>query len=1000
MNNSTWQRAKAIFYEARGLSIDKRAAFLNDKCAGAEELRSEVEKLLASYDSGFLEETAFGAAEVLTESELQPGQVIGRYHINELIGSGGMGQVFLADDTELNRPVAFKVLHRDVAEDHERVRRFIQEARAASALNHPNILTIHEIGAFEGCRFIVSEYVEGETLRERMKKGITVAESVDITCQVAAALQAAHAAGIVHRDIKPENVMIRRDALVKVLDFGLAKLTEADDHPIDPNASIASTVLTNPGLVMGTVAYMSPEQARGNSVDSRTDLWSLGVVFHEMLTGKSPFEGESATDIITSILKTETTLPTADNLPPELQPICERALAKKRESRYQSAHDLLKDLQGERKRMEYAIETTPYVSVSNSDELRTQLIRPRPTLSAEYIVSSVKRHKFASVAASAVLVASAAIGMSVYRYNGAAGQPVNVNGQVIMDGTSEKDLKMSRFATSGRIVQIAISPDAKYIAYVTADGPGKGAIRLRDLSANTDSEIVSGPKAGRFMSLSFSPGSDQLLYLLNTPENEEVFRVSISGGTATKIADHTDGGASLSPDGRTIAFGRDRDQDGLDLVLANADGANERVLVHTPADKPWIDCGMVPAWAPDGNSLGCWLHEKIQGEEFIQAYSLSVRDGKMRRMSEQKWRNIDGAAFMPDGSLIIAAKDLADEEFRPAQLWLITAGGETKPITNDVAGYNGLSATRDGRVLVSMQTRSIVDLWKTTGTDVSRAHQVTSSGELTYVNWTPDGRFVFASTISGSSDLWLMNADGSGRTQLTRNIGSNDQPSMTRDGRYIVFMNRRDRFSTHIFRIDADGKNPKQLSFGDVREWTPKLSPDGKWVYYVQVSGDGPQQLCKVSIDGGTPRILARSPLQERMTIHDVSTKDGRILVESTRTGVTNPTRHVAIISPDGDPAEEIKSLPGSAVKFDLPPTARGNLRWTPDGRSVAFREFRDGQPETIAAIPANGKGKPKTLFVFPRDLIGYRWSYDGKELAWVKQTVMSDAILITNKGY
>jgi len=199
MNNSTWQRAKVIFYEARGLSIDKRAAFLNGKCAEAEELRSEVEKLLASYDSGFLEETAFGAAEILTESELRPGQVIGRYHINELIGSGGMGQVFLADDTELNRPVAFKVLHREVAEDQERVRRFIQEARAASALNHPNILTIHEIGAFEGCRFIVSEYVEGETLRERMKKGITVAESVDITCQVAAALQAAHSAGIVHR---------------------------------------------------------------------------------------------------------------------------------------------------------------------------------------------------------------------------------------------------------------------------------------------------------------------------------------------------------------------------------------------------------------------------------------------------------------------------------------------------------------------------------------------------------------------------------------------------------------------------------------------------------------------------------------------------------------------------------------------------------------------------------------------------------------------------------
>src|SRR5438105_12482224 len=260
MNTQDWQTVKQIFGEVLALTPTERAAYLDRTCSSDEELRSQVERLLASYDSDFLENNIVDSADLLIKTALTAGQAIGRYRIREQIGTGGMGQVFLADDTELDRPVAFKVLHRDVAEDKERVRRFIQEARAASALNHPNILTIHEIGTFEGARFIVSEYVNGETLRERMRSGLTSAESLDITCQIATALQAAHSAGIVHRDIKPENIMLRQDGLVKVLDFGLAKLTELDDQPIDANAPPLSRLQTSPGLIMGTVAYMSPEQ--------------------------------------------------------------------------------------------------------------------------------------------------------------------------------------------------------------------------------------------------------------------------------------------------------------------------------------------------------------------------------------------------------------------------------------------------------------------------------------------------------------------------------------------------------------------------------------------------------------------------------------------------------------------------------------------------------------------------------------------------------------------
>ncbi len=277
MNEEKWKQVKEIFHQAQALPVEDRVEFLDKACAGDTVVREKVDDLLGSFESGFLAEPILHEVVKIVgaENNFQEGQIIGRYRLKELIGIGGMGEVFLADDTELKRSVAFKVLHEEVAGDQERVRRFIQEARAASALNHPNILTIHEIGSFEGARYIVSEFVDGETLRERMRSGLTSAESLDIMCQITAALQAAHAAGIVHRDIKPENIMLRQDGLVKVLDFGLAKLTEAGEMrnaecgmrieekdltglPVSeiPHSALHTPHLTAPGLIMGTVAYI------------------------------------------------------------------------------------------------------------------------------------------------------------------------------------------------------------------------------------------------------------------------------------------------------------------------------------------------------------------------------------------------------------------------------------------------------------------------------------------------------------------------------------------------------------------------------------------------------------------------------------------------------------------------------------------------------------------------------------------------------------------------
>src|SRR5215831_9630135 len=282
------------------------------------------------------------------------GTKLGRYEIRAKIGEGGMGEVFLAEDTELDRAVAIKILPARLASDSQRLQRFIQEAKAASALNHPHILTIHEIGSFENSKFIAMEFIDGGTLRQRMQQGMKLLEVLEVSGEIAGALVAAHAAGIIHRDIKPENVMVRRDGYVKVLDFGLAKLTDAKGFSSDPEAPTRAMVNTGAGTVMGTANYMSPEQAKGVAVDERTDLWSLGAVLYEMVTGHLPFTGETPTETISLILQKEPPplARFAAGVPEELDRIVGKALTKDLEERYQTAKDLLIDLRHLKRKLE------------------------------------------------------------------------------------------------------------------------------------------------------------------------------------------------------------------------------------------------------------------------------------------------------------------------------------------------------------------------------------------------------------------------------------------------------------------------------------------------------------------------------------------------------------------------------------------------------------------------------------------------------------------------
>jgi len=345
-----WRRLEALFHAASDMDTAQRSAFLDGACAGDPELRAEVESLLeSSTESGaFIEGSLGQAARDFVDDQrsavLAPGERFGPYEIIRLLGAGGMGNVYLAQDTRLPRKVALKTLSPALIHDENSRRRFDGEAHAASALNHPNVLTIYEFGDVNGIHFIASEYVEGTTLREKLLAGaVDLNSAVKIASQIAAGLGVAHAAGMAHRDIKPENVVIRNDGIVKVLDFGIAKLTEGDTAE-----RILSTFATQPGMVVGSVKYMSPEQARGLPVDSRTDIFSLGTVMYEMISGRAPFDGETRSDVISEILKTDPQPleKIAPSTPSEIAAIVRKAMAKDREARYSSVGDLQTALQG------------------------------------------------------------------------------------------------------------------------------------------------------------------------------------------------------------------------------------------------------------------------------------------------------------------------------------------------------------------------------------------------------------------------------------------------------------------------------------------------------------------------------------------------------------------------------------------------------------------------------------------------------------------------------
>ena len=502
-------------------------------------MREEVESLLRSYEvaGSFMESPAVAHADL--EQKLTPGQRVKHYQIVNLIGEGGMGEVYLATDTILGRRVALKVLPTFVSKDPERLRRFTQEARAASRLSHPNVCVVHEIGETDDGRpFIAMEYVEGITLRERIRdQAMKLGDVLDIAIQVAEGLIAAHEAGIVHRDIKPENIIIRPEGYVKILDFGLAKLTER--HKSATTTTMPTLLFhSTPGVVIGTAAYMSPEQARGVAVDERTDIWGLGVVLYEMASGRAPFTGETPTDVVVAIVERDQP-PISQHVegaPPELERIVKKALRKDRNERYQIVKEVAIDLRSLRRELEVnsALERSIAPGVGlGSDYARASTGRDRIVETKELqqarttIMPARSRNRTWIVAVAAALIV-AIVGFGIYK--------MRPRSETKMPVPFER-IEVTKLTTNGNSLMAAISPDGKYVAYVINEG-GKQSLWLRQVEINSNAQMIP-PREGRYLGVAFAPDGNFIYFAYAGSDRNDagqIYKIPVLGIGAVATA--------------------------------------------------------------------------------------------------------------------------------------------------------------------------------------------------------------------------------------------------------------------------------------------------------------------------------------------------------------------------------------------------------------------------------------------------------------------------------
>jgi serine/threonine protein kinase/Tol biopolymer transport system component len=1007
MTPERWRQVEALFQAALRRSPEERDAFLDEECVADPELRSEALSMLkADARAGsFLDAPAAAPPLATHEHRPAPGDRLGLYEIVGRIGAGGMGEVYRARDPRLGREIAIKVLTPNRAQDKDARARFEREAKTASALNHPHIVNIYEIGEAETLNgptyYIAMELVEGQTLRQRLSGGAGWRDLIGPLAQVADALARAHRAGIVHRDLKPENIMLTPDGYPKVLDFGLAKLMESGDLASAPESAPTRSFEghTRAGTILGTPGYMSPEQVQGKALDPRSDIFSLGCILYEAAAGRRPFKGDSQRETLHAIVHDE---PPPVEAPPELGRLIRRCLAKAPEERYQAIRDVADDLR------ELGRDAKP-VSLSLARPVLARL-GPKPWL--WWLTAG-------AVTAAAML--GVVVGLRSRAGRGASST-----------SPGPRPLQVEKLTSRGSVSRPTISPNGRYLAYASPDEAGV-TVWLRDLTERTEARLVPPIKTAYLDGIRFGQDGQSVYYSFAASGSQEsaVYKVPLIGGdprlvTADASLDE------LSPDERHVAKSRRRGGQWT-LLIEDLEGAPEKALGEAVPQS-------LHAWAPYGSGL---LFGRVRDGR--QSLSLVKGDGTAERRIAELSRTPAEAWWRPDGASVVlalyeelyestrlfdlalatgATKPIADRLFRPQALeWLPDGSafvlndapwsghgalylvsypdGRVERIPRDTHAYEDLGMTGDGTGIVSVQSVERSDILVSTDRGNQGFKKVASGTDVQYrMCWTADGKIVYGSNDGGSYDLYVSDADGSNRKQLTFDRDGNEtQPAASPDGRYVVFVSDRSG-EQGLYRMNRDGTDLKSLTPKPAphnRDYDPQFTPDSRWVLYRH--WDNGPALWRVPIDGGMPVLIkgARPPMPPgpvESAFGATVSPDGRSLAffyfeqdpKSLKTRVTE----IAVASLDGRIVR----------RFSIPTNSRGipdaqRVQWSRDGGAL-FYNLYDRDVGALWKQPLAG-GSPVQVTHFEEPLHYFDWSFDGRALAVSRSSTVSDVVMITN---